>query len=61
VLFAGVPIMDHYAVLGVDVIATRAEIAQRYKQLALQFHPDRNKDSSASMIADNKIRLNVSS
>lgn len=37
----------HYATLGIAVTATEKEIKTAYRKLALQFHPDRNKDPGA--------------
>lgn len=39
---------DYYEVLGVDRTATRDQIKHAYRQLALQFHPDKNKDPGAA-------------
>ena len=41
------PARDYYEVLGVNRSATADEIRRAHRKLALQYHPDRNKDKSA--------------
>ncbi|UJR37261.1 hypothetical protein I4U23_029970 [Adineta vaga] len=38
---------DYYEILGVKRDATDKEIKRRFRQLALQYHPDKNKDPKA--------------
>jgi DnaJ-class molecular chaperone len=39
---------DYYEVLGIDSNASQQEIKDTYRKLALQYHPDRNKDDPSA-------------
>jgi len=39
---------DYYSILGVDRDAERQQIKEAYRKLAFEYHPDRNKDSTAA-------------
>jgi molecular chaperone DnaJ len=38
---------DYYSVLGVDKDASKEDLKNAYRKLALQYHPDRNKEADA--------------
>ncbi|NJK54945.1 MAG: DnaJ domain-containing protein [Pleurocapsa sp. SU_5_0] len=39
---------DYYAILGVNQTANNSEIKQKFRQLALKYHPDRNQGNKAA-------------
>ncbi|CAI0459980.1 unnamed protein product [Linum tenue] len=41
--------MDHYKVLGVHRSATKSEIKEAFRRLAVQFHPDKHSQSSGQV------------
>uniref|UniRef100_A0A7N0SWX3 J domain-containing protein n=1 Tax=Kalanchoe fedtschenkoi TaxID=63787 RepID=A0A7N0SWX3_KALFE len=41
--------MDHYEILGLNRKATKGEIKEAFKKLAMKFHPDKHSGSSKSV------------
>ena len=36
---------DYYAALGLDDTATHKDIKKAYREMAIKYHPDKNKDN----------------
>ena len=47
-IISSVTAADYYKILGVSRDATNKEIKKAYRQLSLQFHPDKNKEEGAA-------------
>lgn len=41
--------MDHYKILGVEKSASKEEIKQAFRKLAMEFHPDKHSQSPRSL------------
>ncbi|GAB2230182.1 hypothetical protein Droror1_Dr00014440 [Drosera rotundifolia] len=48
---------DHYKILGVSPTATKDQIKEAFRRLALEFHPDRHSRSSKSALEDATIKF----
>lgn len=44
---------DYYAVLGLPGSACTAQVRKKYRQLALQWHPDKHPDGKKTIVAEN--------
>lgn len=51
--------MDHYKALGLHRSATKEEIKQAYRKLAMQFHPDKHSRSSKSVRDNATLRFKL--
>jgi curved DNA-binding protein CbpA len=40
---------DYYKVLGLELDASEEEIKKRYRTLAMQYHPDRNRNNPGAV------------
>ncbi len=50
------PVKDYYEILGLNISASQPEIKKAYRQLALQFHPDKNPGDPLSHIRFSEIK-----
>lgn len=41
---------DHYQILGINTSASQAEVKQSFRNLALKYHPDKNKNSEEAKL-----------
>jgi len=41
---------DHYEILGIKTSASQAEVKQSFRNLALKYHPDKNKNSEEAKL-----------
>lgn len=46
---------DYYSILSVDKCASAADIKSKYKQLALQFHPDKARAAAGQRLSEDKL------
>lgn len=53
--------MDHYKVLGIDKKASKSDIKDAFRRLALKFHPDKHSDSTKSVRDNATLRFKQAS